>query len=52
LLASYPNAPIERRWTQPGAIGARRIGHHGFFGEQQRETLWRAALDWLEQRCA
>ena len=52
LLASYPNAPIERRWTQPGAIGVRRIGHHGFFGEQQRETLWRAALDWLEQRCA
>jgi predicted alpha/beta hydrolase len=50
LLVSYPNAPVERRQIAPGAIGARHIGHHGFFLEAHRDTLWRAALDWLDQR--
>jgi predicted alpha/beta hydrolase len=52
LLSSYPNARIERRQTRPAEIGARHIGHHGFFAEAHRDTLWRAALDWLDQRLA
>jgi predicted alpha/beta hydrolase len=52
LLASYPNAPIERRCTQPRQLGVRRIGHHGFFAERHRDSLWRAALDWIDARCA
>jgi len=52
LLVSYPNARIERRWTRPAEAGVRAIGHHGFFAERHRESLWRAALDWLDQRCA
>jgi predicted alpha/beta hydrolase len=52
LLASYANAPIERRWTAPAQIGARAIGHHGFFAEAHRDSLWRAALDWIDSRCA
>ena len=52
LLASYPNAQIERRWTAPAQIGARHIGHHGFFAESHRDSLWRDALDWIDARCA
>ena len=28
--------------------GARRIGHHGFFRSEHRDTLWPAALEWLD----
>ena len=28
--------------------GARRIGHHGFFRSEHRDTLWRAAGEWLD----
>jgi predicted alpha/beta hydrolase len=28
--------------------GTRRIGHHGFFRSELRETLWPAALAWLD----
>ncbi len=52
LLVSYSVAAIERRWTQPAAVGARRLGHHGFFAERFRDSLWRAALDWLDARLA
>ena len=52
LLAAYPAARIERRAIRPADAGARRIGHHGFFSERHRESLWRAALDWLDARCA
>ena len=52
LLESYANAPVERRWTLPGEVGARAIGHHGFFAERHREALWRPAVDWIDARCA
>lgn len=52
LLASYRNACIEQRWTTPAEAGVRVIGHHGFFAERHRHSLWRAALDWLDARCA
>ncbi len=48
LLRSYSAARIEQRWTHPAQVGAKRLGHHGFFAERHRETLWRAALDWLD----
>jgi predicted alpha/beta hydrolase len=51
LLESYANAPIERRWTQPAELGVRAIGHHGFFAERHRDSLWRAVLDWIDARC-
>jgi len=25
----------------------RAIGHHGFFSERHRDSLWRGALDWI-----
>jgi hypothetical protein len=30
----------------------RAIGHHGFFAERHRDSLWCAALDWIDARCA
>ena len=50
-------APIRtRRSSGAGSrrreAGVRRIGHHGFFAERHRESLWRAALDWIDARCA
>jgi predicted alpha/beta hydrolase len=52
LLQSYPHARIERRCTAPREVGARRIGHQGFFSERHRDSLWRGALDWLDARGA
>jgi predicted alpha/beta hydrolase len=52
LLALYPNAAIERRPITPAQARVRRIGHHGFFAERHRESLWRATLDWIDARCA
>ncbi|HVL76795.1 MAG TPA: alpha/beta fold hydrolase [Noviherbaspirillum sp.] len=46
----YRHAQVERRAIAPEEIGARRIGHFGFFREQFRPTLWQQALRWLEQR--
>ena len=28
--------------------GAKRIGHHGFFRAEHRDTLWAAAAEWLD----
>jgi len=52
LLASYVNASVERRWTTPRQAGVRAIGHHGFFSERHRDSLWRGALDWIDARCS
>lgn len=50
LLVSYRTAQIERRWTHPAEVGARALGHHGFFLERHRDSLWRGALDWIDAR--
>lgn len=52
LLTSYRGMQVEERWIRPSQVGARHIGHHGFFYERHRETLWRAVLDWLDARLA
>jgi predicted alpha/beta hydrolase len=48
-IASHFTANAERSiWTiRLADVGGRPIGHHGFFREQFRDTLWRAAYDWL-----
>jgi len=50
LLESYRGMQIEQRWTRPAELGVRHIGHHGFFYERHRDTLWRGVLDWLDAR--
>jgi predicted alpha/beta hydrolase len=50
LHGFYRNASVERFHIAPDDVGARRIGHFGFFRPQFQSTLWQRALDWLEQR--
>ena len=48
-IASHFTANAERSiWSiRLADTGAKRIGHHGFFREQFRATLWPAAYAWL-----
>lgn len=40
LHALYTSAPVEYRRISPAEIGARHIGHFGFFRSQFEQTLW------------
>ena len=50
LLDLYSGSPSELKRVRPGDVGVDRIGHFGFFRDRFRDTLWRDAADWLEQR--
>lgn len=53
LLSYYANAKTEVREVSPRFLGAKKMGHFGFFKERFRETLWTEARDWLlEPRAA
>lgn len=52
LHTFYSAAQVERRHIEPAEVGARGIGHFGFFSERSRDTLWRESLDWLRARAA
>jgi predicted alpha/beta hydrolase len=47
LHAFYRAASVERRHVAPADVGARRLGHFGYFSEASRDTLWRESLEWL-----
>ncbi len=46
LLSEYPNARVTRRQVRPADVGARAIGHLGFFRESLRDTLWKETAEW------
>lgn len=48
MLAMYENADVETRWVSPTDIGAKEIGHLGFFRRKVGGALWSDTLDWLE----
>jgi predicted alpha/beta hydrolase len=48
LRRLYPNARWETRRVAPRDVGAKAIGHFGFFRERFRDSLWSEAADWLE----
>jgi predicted alpha/beta hydrolase len=50
LLAGFTGARREHVQVSPRDVGAKKIGHFGFFRPEHRETLWRDAADWLLQR--
>ena len=50
LHSFYSAAQVERRHLDPKDIGARSVGHFGYFSERSRDTLWRESLDWLRAR--
>jgi predicted alpha/beta hydrolase len=47
LLSGFTGARREHVEIAPREVGARRIGHFGFFRPEHRDTLWRGAADWL-----
>jgi predicted alpha/beta hydrolase len=47
LHGFYRNARVTRRHVAPADVGAKSLGHFGFFAESSRATLWQEALDWL-----
>jgi predicted alpha/beta hydrolase len=47
LHALYAGAPVEYRRIAPGEVGARRIGHFGFFRQEFAATLWPLVPRWL-----
>jgi len=47
LLDLLPAAKSELRRVTPAEVGAKSIGHFGFFRERFRDTLWREACEWL-----
>lgn len=49
LLSEFPAAQVTRRHLRPQDVGARGIGHLGFFREAFRDTLWRETADWIER---
>ena len=46
----YGAARVERHHVAPGDVGARRIGHFGFFGKSSETTLWKDSLKWLKDK--
>jgi predicted alpha/beta hydrolase len=49
LMRHYSSSAITRRHVSPAEIGARRVGHFGYFAEASRDTLWRESLAWLRE---
>lgn len=47
LHGFYANAPREMRRIAPQDVGARRIGHFGFFRKNFAPTLWPEVSRWL-----
>lgn len=50
LHGFYRAANVERRHVEPKEVGARRIGHFGFFKPQYRDSLWPLAAEWLTRQ--
>jgi predicted alpha/beta hydrolase len=48
LNGFYRNARVEHRHVAPAGIGAKRIGHFGFFAERSRPNLWAQSVEWLQ----
>ena len=43
----FTGATVEHRHVSPPTIGAKNIGHVGFFRAQHKATLWKESLQWL-----
>ncbi|HEV2147831.1 MAG TPA: alpha/beta fold hydrolase [Longimicrobiaceae bacterium] len=50
LHARYGSRALTRRHVAPAEVGAKRIGHFGFFRPGVAPGLWREAADWMSAR--
>ena len=49
LHSFYVDAPRQMQRIHPREVGAKRIGHFGFFRKRFADSLWPRATQWLEQ---
>lgn len=50
LHSFYRSADVEMRHLTVERLGAKRVGHFGFFAEKSRDPLWSDTLAWLRSR--
>lgn len=50
LCSGFSSIKPEIITVTPADAGVAKIGHMGFFRPERRDTLWRGAAEWLEQR--
>jgi predicted alpha/beta hydrolase len=50
LCTGFTGTTPERVDIHPRDVGAKRIGHLGFFRLEHRDTLWRDAAEWLRAK--
>jgi predicted alpha/beta hydrolase len=50
LHAMFTRTTVEQRNVVPRDLGAKAIGHLGFFLAAFKKSLWRDSLDWLRRR--
>lgn len=48
LCSGFSAIQPEVLTVNPADVGAKRIGHFGFFRPDHRDTLWRGAAEWIE----
>ena len=48
LCRGYVATTPEVTTVTPADVGASKLGHFGFFRPDHRDTLWRAAAEWLQ----
>jgi predicted alpha/beta hydrolase len=48
MCAGFSSAKPEIITIAPADVGAKKIGHFGFFRPDHRDTLWRGAAEWLQ----
>jgi len=52
VASRYTGSAERSTWSiRLADAGAARIGHHGFFRAEFRDTLWAPAADWLDEKC-
>ncbi|MEH2469801.1 putative alpha/beta hydrolase [Nitrobacteraceae bacterium AZCC 2161] len=49
LCAGFTSIRPDIDTITPAEVGARKIGHFGFFRPEHRDTLWRGAAEWLQK---
>ena len=47
LVRTYKAARGELKVMRPSDVGAKQVGHFGFFRPEFKSTLWREAVEWL-----
>jgi predicted alpha/beta hydrolase len=48
LCSAFTSINPEILTITPDDVGAKKIGHFGFFRAEHRDTLWRGAAEWIE----